>query len=437
MKLIKTLWWIFLLMPSGCLFAQPAPTIVSTLQTTNTGATSVSVGCAVGSSTCTGGISFGTAAGTSISLSGGYLEIQPNVPVSQTYRLVNNAGTLQWNGIALASGSSLSGTTNTIPLFTASNAVGNSIMTQSGTTITVATTLTATTLNGLLGTANQTGLTGVGTITSGVWNSTKIGLAYGGTNSDLSGTGGTSQFLRQNSVGAAVTVVRPATTDLSDGSNVALLNAVNVFTGAGTTQISTAAGNTSNALNVRNTSAGTAANAFLSVGTDVTQDQTFLQSYSSTYTPSGYQQASGSALVGNAAGGLSVGALNASTGVLRFFTGGNNIRWGINAAGDFTVGSSANIADSGGTPTIASGFGSGATITGNDYAFVVFNGTTNSTGGTINFGHTWTHNPVCMMNSNVIPSASTLSIGAVSTTQLSMAQTSSSNYSVYVLCRGY
>src|SRR5262252_6945388 len=209
--------------------AQPAPTIVTTLQTTDTSTTSVKVGCALGSGTCTGGITGGPISGTLISLSAGYVEIQSFVPVSQTNRLVNNSGTLQWNGSPLAIGGSISGTTGTIPVYTASNAIGNSIMTQSGTTTTVANTLSATTLTGLLSTANQSNVTGVGTITSGTWNGTKIGLAFGGTNADLSGTGGTSQFLRQNSLGAAVTVVRPAVADLSDASNVCLLNANCVF----------------------------------------------------------------------------------------------------------------------------------------------------------------------------------------------------------------
>lgn len=51
---------------------------------------------------------------------------------------------------------------------------------------------------------------------TGTWNGTKIGLLYGGTNADLSGTGGTSQFLKQASAGATITVVRPTTADLSD-----------------------------------------------------------------------------------------------------------------------------------------------------------------------------------------------------------------------------
>jgi len=45
-----------------------------------------------------------------------------------------------------------------------------------------------------------------------------LGLARGGTNADLSATGGTSQFLKQAASGAAITVVRPACADLSDSS---------------------------------------------------------------------------------------------------------------------------------------------------------------------------------------------------------------------------
>lgn len=47
-----------------------------------------------------------------------------------------------------------------------------------------------------------------------------IALSKGGTNADLSATGGTSRFLKQASSGAAVTVVQPAVADLSDGANV-------------------------------------------------------------------------------------------------------------------------------------------------------------------------------------------------------------------------
>lgn len=48
----------------------------------------------------------------------------------------------------------------------------------------------------------------------------QLALARGGTNADLSATGGASKFLRQNSAGAAVTVVQPAIADLSDGATI-------------------------------------------------------------------------------------------------------------------------------------------------------------------------------------------------------------------------
>lgn len=43
-----------------------------------------------------------------------------------------------------------------------------------------------------------------------------LALARGGVNADLSGTGGAGKFLKQVSAGAAITVVQPATTDISD-----------------------------------------------------------------------------------------------------------------------------------------------------------------------------------------------------------------------------
>lgn len=62
---------------------------------------------------------------------------------------------------------------------------------------------------------SYTGITGVGTLTAGVWHATIIGLAYGGTGADLSATGGTSQFLKQASAGAVVTVAQVTDADLS------------------------------------------------------------------------------------------------------------------------------------------------------------------------------------------------------------------------------
>lgn len=103
------------------------------------------------------------------------------------------------------------------------------------------------------------------------------------------------------------------------GGTLSVTGVVSV-TGVGTHAFSAAGGNTFNALNVRNTNAGTAAAAYISVGTDVTQDQGFLEAFSSTFTTSTFKVASGVALVSNSAGGLSIAALDPA-GDIRFYTG--------------------------------------------------------------------------------------------------------------------
>jgi Pectate lyase superfamily protein len=69
----------------------------------------------------------------------------------------------------------------------------------------------------------QSSIQTLGNITSGAWtSSTKIGIAYGGTNADLSATGGTGQVLKQSTVGGIITVGQVAANELSGlGANVA------------------------------------------------------------------------------------------------------------------------------------------------------------------------------------------------------------------------
>lgn len=65
----------------------------------------------------------------------------------------------------------------------------------------------------------QTSITTLGTVTIGTWHGTLIGVAYGGLGADLSATGGTSEVLKQTSIGGAITVGQLAASDLSNGTS--------------------------------------------------------------------------------------------------------------------------------------------------------------------------------------------------------------------------
>lgn len=74
----------------------------------------------------------------------------------------------------------------------------------------------------------QSSITTLGTIATGVWHGTKIGLLYGGTNADLSGTGGTAQYLKQVSAGAAITVGTIPASDIASGAALTKVDDTNI-----------------------------------------------------------------------------------------------------------------------------------------------------------------------------------------------------------------
>lgn len=74
----------------------------------------------------------------------------------------------------------------------------------------------------------STNVVTAGTLTAGIWHGTKIGLAYGGTNADLSATGGTSQYLKQVSAGANVTVGTIPASDIASGAALTKMDDTNV-----------------------------------------------------------------------------------------------------------------------------------------------------------------------------------------------------------------
>lgn len=65
--------------------------------------------------------------------------------------------------------------------------------------------------------AGQTSITTLGTVTTGTWNASVIGVTYGGTGSNLSATGGAGQYLKQSSAGAAITVGTIPAADIVSG----------------------------------------------------------------------------------------------------------------------------------------------------------------------------------------------------------------------------
>jgi len=125
------------------------------------------------------------------------------VPSSVSYSLYNDSGTLKWNGTAIGMGSSISGTTRYIGLFTASNAIGAS---------------------GIYQDANNN--IGIGTITPGA----KLGVKVG-TNQDFSVTS-TNGVLNLQSVNDAWDIYKPL---YIDGSTIAFNANGGGYVGIGTT----------------------------------------------------------------------------------------------------------------------------------------------------------------------------------------------------------
>jgi hypothetical protein len=143
-----------------------------------------------------------------------------------------------------------------------------------------------------------------------------------------------------------------------------------------------ASGTGGNSLAVSNSAAGVGNFAQQRISSDAAL--TALTSFSSTYATSGPDFQAGTSFFAGGVGGLSI---NANAGAIRLYTGAGTLRWGINAAGDLTQGTSSNIIDSVGVPTIGAGCGSGPSVVGNDYFFSLNTGGSASTTCTVNFGH--------------------------------------------------
>ena len=133
--------------------------------------------------TGTGGTVTGVTASAPLSSSGG---ATPNITLSGTVP-VTNGGT----------GVSTFGGTNTVLYTPSANTLSSIATANNGVLATNGSG--APSITSTLPTAVQGNITNTGTITSGTWNATRIGLAYGGTNTDLSGGAAVGDMLVANS----------------------------------------------------------------------------------------------------------------------------------------------------------------------------------------------------------------------------------------------
>jgi hypothetical protein len=190
----------------------------------------------------------------------------------------------------------------------------------------------------------------------------------------------------------------------------------------------------------------------LATSANLTYDGNFLLLGSATARGSGnnyiqFQDPTGAkGYVGYVVGDDTYFVYNALNADVRFYT--NNLRRAsILAGGDWCLGSTSNITDGVGTPTIASGFGSGAAIAGKTYAFKVTCGTGPGSSGTVNFGTTFANAPIVTVSGDASVGAQSQIVPFnVSTTQVSFSNyfdntTPPINFVVgqifYVHVRGY
>lgn len=76
--------------------------------------------------------------------------------------------------------------------------------------------------------AGQTSITTLGTITTGAWNGSLVGVQYGGTGANLSATGGAGQYVKQSTAGGAFTVGTIPASDIGSGQALTSTNDTNV-----------------------------------------------------------------------------------------------------------------------------------------------------------------------------------------------------------------
>jgi len=207
-----------------------------------------------------------------------------------------------------------------------------------------------------------------------------------------------------------------AVANLSDGSNVALLNTANAFTEVNSFTVNAlpvvmiAAPNaTGTAIRYNQTTVGSGQYNW-QVGMNMTVANTF------EWIPS------------TAAGGSTF-----STPVMTLSRAGILTLTGAFQLGGNMLNPSGNIMDSTGTPTVTSG---GSAIAGRDYAFK-YTHTSMGTPAVLAFGNTWSTTPVCTTTSDQALYGTYISAVSTASVSVGFLNATAGSPTVYVHCRSY
>ena len=134
-----------------------------------------------------------------------------------------------------------------------------------------------------------------------------------------------------------------------------------------------------NRLILRNTTAGAANGAQLSVGSDADPDQLYIQSFSTTFTTSGMNVAGGAVINGEGPGGLNLAATQANIGLYTNGSTSANLRMFISSSGNVGVGTSSPL-----STFVVNGNNAGGR--GGEISIVNIGGSTVGSEAALNFG---------------------------------------------------
>jgi hypothetical protein len=196
----RAILFCLLSLSAAPLFAQDRPGLFTTLQSTDVTTLSLCVGCPINTSTpaLNSGMNVQT-----------ILMPSAVAPTITTNTLYNISGALYFNGLSLATGSSISGTVGTLGKFTGATTIGNSNLTEAGATGTYTGTFVST-----------VGFSGPGALLTGIPTSAVSTGNFVATVS--SGTGITSTVQTGNAAATTLNLINTAVTPSSYGSSTAI-----------------------------------------------------------------------------------------------------------------------------------------------------------------------------------------------------------------------